>query len=239
MSASNEAQMIIITGASSGIGLATVKAALQQGYWVLGISRHFDDPVVEHERLRIESLDLSDIEQLPARLTELADSIDLPIAAVVNNAGVGKIAFLEQLSFDDLQVCMNTNFMSHAMLSKALLPKMKKQGSGVFVFMGSEAALNGARQGSIYCASKFALRGFAQSLRDECNRAGVRVTLINPGATDTAFFDDLHYRPGAAPENVISPEQIATTILQVVSAPATTVIDEITLSPLSRVWERQ
>jgi len=234
-----EPQLVIITGASSGIGLAALRMALQQGYWVLGISRHFDDPIADHERVRIEAIDLSDIEHLPARLTELVDSIDLPIAAVINNAGIGKIAFLEQLSYDDLQVCMNTNFMSHAMLSKAVLPKLKKQGGGALVFIGSEAALNGARQGSIYCASKFALRGFAQSLRDECNRAGVRVTIINPGATDTAFFDDLHYRPGAAAENVIAPEQVASTILQVIEGPATTVVDEINLSPLSKVWERQ
>lgn len=234
-----EPQLVIITGASSGIGLATLRMALQQGYWVLGISRHFDDPIADHERVRIESIDLSDIEQLPARLTELVDSIDIPIVAVVNNAGIGKISFLEQLSYDDLQVCMNTNFMSHAMLSKAVLPKMKKQGSGALVYIGSEAALNGARQGSIYCASKFALRGFAQSLRDECNRAGVRVTIINPGATDTAFFDDLHYRPGGDAANVIAPEQVASTILQVIEGPANTVVDEINLSPLSKVWERQ
>ena len=235
----SEAQLVIVTGASSGIGLATVKLALQLGYWVLGISRHFDDPVMDHERLRIESVDLADIENLPARLTELVDSIDLPIAAVINNAGIGKIAFLEQLSYDDLQVCMNTNFMSHAMLSKAILPKMKKRGGGVLIFIGSEAALSGSRQGSIYCASKFAIRGFAQALREETNRAGIRVTVVNPGATDTAFFDDLHYRPGAAPENAISAGQVATLLLQVIAAEATTVIDEINLSPLSRVWERQ
>lgn len=235
----NEPQLVIITGASSGIGLATLKLALAQGYWVLGISRHFDDPIAEHERLRLEALDLADIEELPARLTELVDSIDLPIAAVIHNAGIGKIAYLEQLSYDDLQVCMNINFMSHAMLSKALLPKMKKQGAGVMIFIGSEAALSGSRQGSIYCASKFALRGFAQALREECNRAGIRVTVVNPGATDTAFFDDLHYRPGSAPENVISAEQIALTLLQVITAAPTAVIDEINLSPLSRVWERQ
>ena len=235
----SEPQLIIVTGASSGIGLATVKLALERGYWVLGISRHFDDPIADHERLRLESVDLADIDQLPARLTELVDSIDMPVAAVINNAGIGKIAFLEQLSYDDLQVCMNTNFMSHAMLSKAILPRMKKQGSGVLIFMGSEAALAGSRQGSIYCASKFALRGFAQSLREECNRAGIRVSIINPGATETAFFDDLHYRPGAAPENVITAQQIAITVLQIIEAAPTAVIDEINLSPLSRVWERQ
>lgn len=233
-----DAQLVIVTGASSGIGLATVKLMLDAGYQVLGISRHFDDPVQEHDGFRFMAMDLADMEALPGRLTELADSIDLPIAALINNAGIGKIAFLEQLSFDDIQVCMNVNFMSHAMLTKALLPKMKKQGRGAIIFTGSEAALAGARQGSIYCASKFALRGFAQSLRQECNRAGLRVSIINPGAVQTGFFDDLHYRPGAAPENALNPEQIAETMLFILNAPANAVLDEINLSPLSKVWEK-
>lgn len=238
MKAANE-QLVIVTGASSGIGLALVSQLLEAGYHVLGIARHFDDPMAEHERFNFAAMDLSDIASLPAQLTELVESLNLPVAAVFNNAGVGKIGFLEQLSWDELQVCMNTNFISHAMLCKALIPKLKKQGFGLIAFTGSEAALSGSRQGSIYCASKFALRGFAQALREECNRAGVRVSIVNPGATDTAFFDDLHYQPGAAPENAITPEQIANTFLYILQSPPEAVIDEVTLTPLSRVWERK
>lgn len=237
MTTANE-QLVIVTGASSGIGLATVSLLLDAGYHVLGLSRHFDDPMAEHERFTFAAVDLSDVETLPAQLTELVENINLPVAALFSNAGIGKIGFLEQLSFDDLQVCLNTNFLSHAMLCKALIPRLKKQGHGLIVFTGSEAALSGSRQGSIYCASKFALRGFAQSLREECNRAGIRISIINPGATDTAFFDDLHYQPGAAVGNVITPEQIANTFLFILNAPANAVIDEINLSPLTRVWER-
>lgn len=235
----SDPQLVIVTGASSGIGLATVKLLLQSGYSVLGLSRHFDDAIIDHPNLAVDSIDFADVEALPARFSELADRIDLPVAGVVNNAGLGKIGFLEQLSYDDLQVCMNVNFMSHAMLCKALLPRLKKQGYGTIVFVGSEAALAGSRQGSIYAASKFALRGFAQSLREECNRAGVRVGIINPGATDTAFFDDLHYRPAASSNTVISPLVVARSIQHMLEVPTGTVIDEINLSPLSRVWEKK
>lgn len=238
MTAANE-QLVIVTGASSGIGLATVSLLLEAGYHVLGLSRHFDDPMADHERFTFAAIDLADTDTLPAQFTELIESLNLPVAALFSNAGVGKIGFLEQLSWDDLQVCLNTNFLSHAMLCKALIPKLKKQGGGLIVFTGSEAALAGSRQGSIYCASKFALRGFAQSLRQECNRAGIRVSLINPGATDTAFFDDLHYQPGSAPVNAITPEMIARTFLFLLNSPANAVIDEINLSPLSKVWERK
>lgn len=235
----SEPQLVIVTGASSGIGLATVRVLLQSGYSVLGLSRHFDDEIIEHPNLAVDSIDLADVEALPARFSELAERIDLPVAGLVNNAGVGKIGFLEQLSYDDLQVCMNTNFMSHAMLCKALLPRLKKQGYGTIVFVGSEAALAGSRQGSIYCASKFALRGFAQALREECNRSAVRVGIVNPGATDTAFFDDLHYHPAETVSTVINPLVVARSILHMLEVPAGTVIDEINLSPLSRVWEKK
>lgn len=235
----SDPQLVIVTGASSGIGLATVKLLLQSGYSVLGLSRHFDDPIIDHPNLAVDSIDFADVEALPARFSELAERIDLPVTGVVNNAGLGRIGFLEQLSYDDLQVCMNVNFMSHAMLCKALLPRLKKQGYGTLVFVGSEAALEGSRQGSIYAASKFALRGFAQSLRQECNRAGVRVGIVNPGATDTAFFDDLHYRPAASASTVISPLVVARSIQHMLEVAPGTVIDEINLSPLSRVWEKK
>ena len=65
---------------------------------------------------------------------------------------------------------------------------MKKIGKGDVIFIGSEAALNGSRKGTIYCASKFALRGFAQALRDECSKSSIRVTIINPGMVKTGFF---------------------------------------------------
>jgi len=125
------------------------------------------------------------------------------------------------------------------MVTKAFLPHFKKQGSGDIVFMGSEASLKGSPQGTAYCASKFAIRGFTQALRRECGRAGVRVSLINPGATRTAFFEDLHYEPGGEESNAIDPADIAEVILALLQMRSGTVIDEINLSPLSQVWERK
>ena len=129
--------------------------------------------------------------------------------------------------------------MSHVIVTKLFLPVLKKQGCGDIVFTGSEAALQGARQGSVYCASKFAIRGFAQALREECAKANIRVTLINPGAVRTAFFADLHFEPGPKPENAIEPEDIAKVLIMVLQARAGTVFDEINLSPLTQVWQRK
>ena len=135
---------------------------------------------------------------------------------------------------------MDTNFLSHAIVTKCFLPLLKQQGELVdIIFTGSEAALKGSRQGSVYCASKFAIRGFAQALREECAKSSVRITLINPGAVRTPFFDDLHFEPGAAKENAIQASDVSQLLITVLNVRPGTVIDEINLSPQTQVWQRK
>ncbi len=235
----NNNQLVVITGASSGIGLAMSNLLLQEGYKVLGIANKFAKSTIQHPNFSSKTMDLADLDALPELMSALVGNVKLPVKALVNNAGIGKMGFLEQLSVKDIRLVMDTNFTSHAIVTKSFLPLLKRQGVGDIVFTGSEAALKGARQGSIYCASKFALRGFAQALREESAKSGLRVTLINPGAVRTPFFDELHFEPGPEPENAIDPEDIAKTVSMVLQARAGTVFDEIVLSPGSRVWQRK
>lgn len=235
----NKNQIVIVTGASSGIGLAMVKALLADGYSVLGIAKEFSSNKIDDPRYKTVEVDIADHKSLTSKISQLIEEIDLPIKALVNNAGLGKMGNLEQLSLDDMQLVMDTNFMSHVIVTKTILPVLKKQQHADIVFTGSEAALHGARQGSIYCASKFAIRGFAQALREECAKSGVRVSLINPGAVRTPFFEDLHFEPGELSENAIEPEDIADALIMILSTREGTVIDEINLSPMTQVWRRK
>lgn len=235
----NENAVVIISGASSGIGLAMSKAVLAAGYHVIGLAQQFDSEITDEPRFSAVVIDLTEFEKLPDKITKIINSIDMPIKALINNAGIGRMGNLEQLSLTDLREVMDTNFMCHAMVTKLFLSVLKKQRQADIVFTGSEAALRGARQGSIYCASKFAIRGFAQALREECGKSNVRVTLINPGAVRTPFFEDLHFQPGAADENAIEPDDIAAALLMVLKAREGTVFDEINLSPLNHVWQRK
>jgi short-subunit dehydrogenase len=184
-------------------------------------------------------MDLAALDALPAALGKIIDELHAPVSVLINNAGIGKMGFLEQLSVPDMRRVMDLNFMSHAILTKAFLPGMKQHEQGDIIFLGSEAALHGARQGSIYCASKFALRGFAQSLREECGKAHVRVTLINPGAVRTPFFRELSFEPGMAADNAIDPLDIAAAVLLVLKSRPGTVFDEINLTPLNHVWQKK
>jgi short-subunit dehydrogenase len=232
-------QLVVITGVSSGMGLAMANALLVEGYSVFGIARNIEKANIQHPNFNAKPIDLADIDALPENVADLVQEINMPVKALINNAGIGRMGFLEQLSVKDIRLVMDTNFISQTVVTKAFLPLLKRQGWGDLVFMGSEAALQGARQGSIYCASKFAVRGFAQALREECGKSGLRVTLINPGAVRTAFFDDLHFEPGPDAENAIEVEDVVKALLMVLQASSGTVFDEINISPRSHVWKKK
>lgn len=239
MPGKTKGQLVIITGASSGIGLAMTHTLLREGYQVLGIANSFEKANIEHPNFSFKCINLANLDALPEQMSKLAGAVATPVKALINNAGIGRMGFLEQLSVKDIRLVMDTNFTSQAIVTKSFLPLLKTQGHGDIVFTGSEAALRGARQGSIYCASKFALRGFTQALREECGKSGLRVALINPGAVRTPFFDELHFEPGPEPENAIEPEDIAKAVLMVLEARVGTVFDEITISPGSHAWRRK
>ena len=234
---SNERKpLIVISGSSSGIGLAMTREMLGRGYAVLGLVRNASIDVVQHPDYRQQQVDMADSKELQSVIAEILKTLAEPVRALVNNAGIGRMGYLEQLSVSDLRLVMDTNFLSHAIITRAFLPLLKHQGYGDIVFIGSEAALSGSRQGSIYCASKFAIRGFAQALREECGKSNVRISLINPGAVRTPFFHDLHFEPGEGEDNAIAPEDVANALAMVLEARPGTVLDEINLSPLNQVW---
>ena len=225
---------VLVTGASSGIGRAICERLLVEGRRVVGLARDFSKFPCDHPGLETHRADLADSRALPGLLRTLERACP-DIEALVCNAGRGRFGDLEQFSLDQIRELVDLNFTSHACLVRTFLPRLKKAGRGHLVFMGSEAALSGARKGAVYCASKFALRGFAQSLRLECAGAGVRVTLVNPGMVETPFYDELDFAPGADPACHILPADVAEVVSSILRARPGTVFDEINLSPQKRV----
>lgn len=218
----------LVTGSSRGIGRAIAEKLLKEGWDVTGISR--SDCPFSHSNYTHRLIDLKNLEALPQVLKALAKETGA-FDALVCNAGSGAFGHLEELSFDKIQEVIHLNFLSQAFLIKVWLPLMKRQKYGDIICIGSEAALKGKRKGSVYCASKFALRGFTQALREECAYDGVRVTLINPGMVNTPFFDKFNFRHGKEEDESIAPEDIAESVFMVLNARRGTVFDEINLSP--------
>ena len=224
----------LITGASSGIGRCIAERLVAAHWTVIGIGRHFGGFDADPVYFKPVVLDLSDLDRLPAQLTRLAKE-HAAVDTVILSAGRGQFGSLEEFAYGEIRAVMDLNFTSQAYVARAFLPLLKRQRRGDLIVIGSEAALKGSRKGAVYCASKFALRGMAQALREECAKSGVRVTLINPGMVATPFFDQLDFAPGENAEQHLLADDIAAAVLTVLASRPGCVFDEINLSPRHHV----
>ena len=222
---------VLITGGSSGIGLSLAKLMSKDGHTVTTVARNYDNQSPnEIEQL---SLDLSKVDQLSEYLKgneKLKKAFDI----LVLNAGYGRFGSLEQFSYDQIRHLVDTNLISNLFLIKYYLPLMKTNGGGDIVLIGSESAIQGGKAGAVYCATKFAIRGLAQSLRADCATANIRVILINPGPVASDFFEKLDFMPQQGVEFIIEPEEVAKMIVAALDQPRNVVCDEINMQPIKR-----
>jgi len=229
---------MLLTGAGGGIGRSIATLLLSSDWRIVGLGRDPARSESSQKEFTQETIDLSDLAHLPEQL-RLVASEHGDIDSVVCAAGVGRFGSLEEFSYEQIRELIDINLTSQLYVVRAFLPLLKRRGRGDVVLIGSEAALAGGARGAVYSATKFALRGFCQSLRQESAAAGIRVTLINPGMVRTGFFDQLDFEPGEDPTHAIVPEDIAVAVKMVLSARPETVFDEINLSPLKKVVRRK
>jgi len=231
------ARTLLVTGVSSGIGLAVARRLLAAGSNVVGVARRAQEPTLG-ERYFPLPLDLAETETLPERLIQISQRFPA-IDGLVLCAGLGDFGSLEEFSPQRIRRLVEVNLVSNLYLCHHFVPRFKRQRQGDIVAIGSEAALQGGRYGAVYAASKFALRGFVQSLRHECSPRGVRVTLINPGMTATPFYEALHFQPGGDSGQHLTAEDVADAVLWVLQTEKGCLVDEINLSPLVRVVRKK
>ena len=224
---------ILVTGSSSGIGRAVAERLLAEDWSVVGLARDHSKFQPEQDKYSTHCCDLSDLDALPACLAEILESRP-DINGVVSNAGAGFMGHLEQLSCEQIRKSTDLNLTSHMLVARAAIPHLKKLGHGDLVFMGSQAGLRGTPQGSLYCAAKFGMRGFAQSLRLECAKSGVRVGIVQPGMVRTPFFDTLTFEPGPEKDNAIEVADVAEAVFCMLNMRQGTVVDELVVSPLKK-----
>ncbi len=225
---------ILVTGASRGIGKAISDRLLRESYRVIGLSR---EPNADHHgNFTPIAMDLSQLDRLPEQISKVRK--DHPeVDGIICNAGYGHFGSLEEFSPPQIRQLIDLNLTSQLLLIREFLPHLKTIGHGDIILMGSEAGLSGGKKGAVYSATKFALRGVAQALRQECASNGVRVGIINPGMVDTDFFSNTWFNPGAEPDMHLEAEDVAEAAWLMLSARPGAAIDEINLSPQKRVIE--
>jgi NAD(P)-dependent dehydrogenase (short-subunit alcohol dehydrogenase family) len=200
----------LITGASSGFGLLTTITLARRGWHVLATMRDLS----RREKLesaaraagvldRIEflALDVTNAEQIDALAASVAARPG-PLHAVVNNAGFAMAGFTEDVSDAELRRQFDTNFFGATAVTRAFLPQLRRQGSGHIVFLSSISGRIGFPGVGSYVASKFALEGWAETLRLEMKPLGIQVVLVEPGS----FATDIWTRNAAVSAGTLDPK---------------------------------
>ena len=225
---------ILVTGSSDGIGRSISNFLLDYGASVVGIARNHKKFNPESNNYHKYVVDLSEKQILIKQFSKiLNDHTD--IDGLISNAGYGDFGGLETFSFNNIDNYIFTNLVSHILISSMVLPLLKKKQKGNIIYIGSDSAIKGGKNGSIYSAAKFGLRGFSQSIREESSSKNIHVSLINPGMVRTSFFKNKNFQPGDENSNAIEPDDIAQLVINILSMREGSVIDEINLSPLKKV----
>lgn len=173
--------VVVVTGASSGIGQSIAEYLALDGFKVYGTSRHIQTPNDHFKWLRLDVNDKASIEEAINSVFSDEGRIDV----LINNAGIGMISSFEEAPQANIDVVMDTNLGGVLRMSQAVLPKMRKQKSGIIINISSIAGLIGLPYRSIYSASKFAVEGLTEALRTEVAKFGIQVCSVQPGSIKT------------------------------------------------------
>lgn len=180
----------LITGVSSGIGLALAEAALARGDIVIGslrqASQAADFETRAPGRAHAVIMDVTQPDQIREAINK-AIAFHGSIDVVVNNAGFGMVGAVEETAIDEARAIFETNFFGAFQLTKAVLPQLRQQGSGHIVNISSAAGVSAVPGLGIYSASKFAMEGMTEALAVEVASSGITVSLVEPGAILTNF----------------------------------------------------
>jgi len=230
-----EGKVALITGASSGTGRAFALALAAAGVNVVLVARREEklrEVVEEISKAGGESAyHVADVRVAPS----LFDLVDVLLARykgldiLINNAGLGYRAPLLELKRTEILEMLETDLHAPILLCQAALTALLKSAPSDIVNICSMAGLEGYAQGNVYCAAKAGLVGFTRALAQELKPAGVRVTAICSGSTDTEFFD--RFRPTLEAERRLSTEDSVRALLYVLTSPPNVLHGEIVLRP--------
>lgn len=237
-------KVVVITGASSGIGKAAAAKFSKSGAKVVLVSRRkhkLEELAKDLSKLNTETLvcacDVSDklqVKKMAQSVLEKFHRIDI----LVNNAGFAILGSVNDLSLEEIESQMATNYFGMVYCIKEFLPKMKEQNKGHIVNVASVAGSFGLPGIASYCASKYAMLGFSEGLKHELTNTGIGITVVSPIMVRTNFFDHPSFEkiPKYSPTS-LDADTVAKAILRASNSPRL----EIIVPAIVRVavWAKQ
>ena len=197
---------VLVTGCSSGIGLATCHVLSNNDFITFGTVRNLSKPnkiqdLIDRESLplKILHLDVNDNQSIKLAVKRiLSDTGRLDV--LINNAGYGMFGPIEEITIEEVKKQFETNFFGTIRVIKAIVPIMRKQGNGIIVNISSMVGRFGVPLNSAYVSSKFAVEGLSESIAFELEEFGIRVIVIEPGVVKSDFFQNVRVK-GTDPDS--------------------------------------
>jgi 3-oxoacyl-[acyl-carrier protein] reductase len=226
----------LVTGATAGIGRAIAFALAREGYRVGVCARTAERVsalVAELKRSGFQAAgaaaDVGDPILVAGLVERITDEMG-PIHTLVNNAGIGVLKPLVDLTLEEWDRTMATNLRSLYLVTRAVLPGMIQRQAGAIVNVASLAGKNAVLGGTAYAASKHAVLGFSKSLMLEVRKQGIRVTAICPGSVATGFGSERTV-PRLSRSGLLEPDDVAQAVIGALRLPAQALMSEIDLRP--------
>lgn len=204
-------KVAIVTGVSKGIGLETVKQLLASGAKVAGWGRTAPD--VSHDDFHFVATNVSDWENVQASYKATVDALGKP-AVLVNNAGMGHQGLIHEMPVEQWREMFDINVHGLFYCIKVAVPGMIDLEEGHIINISSIAGTNGVKTMAGYVGTKHAVTGIGHSIFQELRDYGIKVTTIYPGSVNTNFFDKIEFANANANDNMMRPEDVATSVVQ-------------------------
>jgi NADP-dependent 3-hydroxy acid dehydrogenase YdfG len=227
-------KIAIVTGASSGLGLATSKALIQKDVLVYGLARNREKLASIQRQLGEKfipvSLDITQESVLSDWAKTTFSAAHSP-SILINNAGIGSFQKVDALTSSTWLEMIDTNLNSVFYMTTVIIPFMKENSTSSHIInIGSILGSSTREEGAAYCSSKYGLSAFSEVLFKELRHYNIKVTIANPGSIETDFFKssgiDKH-------SNMLQADDLANTLIHILETPDNMLINEITIRPLN------